>query len=166
VSSRTVDGLTTAQSNPAFFTKLVVDQRLREGMAFIGRYSIAMRFARNADVKIEQLGADKRAEQRRHGRVVCQDITCSIGDVQDLSASGMRVRTRYKLPEEGNVFVITLLTPDGPLAILSRVRWIKRVGLFAREAGLEFFDLGPKSKQVLQAMAGRAAYNESGWRAA
>lgn len=125
-----------------------------------------MRFARNADVSVSLTGPKKDKEGRRHGRVMCQDITCSIGDVLDLSASGMKVRTRYKLPGEGNVFVITLVTADGPLAILSRVRWIKRSGLFMREAGLEFFDLGPKSRQVLQALAGRAAYNESSYRSA
>jgi hypothetical protein len=72
-----------------------------------------MRFARNADIRFDKLG-DQSNEQRRHGRVVCQDVECSIGEVQDLSASGMRVKTRYKLPDEGNVFVITLITPDGP----------------------------------------------------
>ncbi len=127
-----------------------------------------MRFARNADVRFDKLGdtPGDASDKRRHGRVVCQGIECSIGEVQDLSASGMRVKTRYKLPDEGNVFVITLITPDGPLAILSRVRWMKRCGLFMREAGLEFFDLGPRSKQVLQQMAGRAAYNETAVRRA
>jgi hypothetical protein len=120
-----------------------------------------MRFARNADINFTELGDQKGAEQRRHGRVRCQGVQCSIGDVQDLSASGMRVKTRYKMPEAGEVFVVTLDTMEGPLAVLSRIRWVRRCGLFTREVGLEFFDLGPKSKQVLQELAGRVAYNDT-----
>lgn len=120
-----------------------------------------MRFSRNQDINFQKLGMEH-ADKRRHGRVLTQGIKCDIGEVLDLSASGMRIRTRYKLPEDPNqVFVITLLTMDGPLALLSRVRWVKKAGLFMREAGLEFFDIGPRSRQVLQQLAGRVAYNQT-----
>jgi hypothetical protein len=118
-----------------------------------------MRFARNFN-PVEANKPEGSAEHRRHGRVMCQGVECSIGDVADLSASGMRVTTRFKLPERGEVFVVTIQTMEGPLAILSRVRWSRRKGLFMREAGLEFFDVGPRTRAVLCELAGRVAYNE------
>ncbi|GDX99701.1 hypothetical protein LBMAG48_21050 [Phycisphaerae bacterium] len=124
-----------------------------------------MRFARNQDINFSDLSDDKGAEKRRHGRIICDGVQCSIGDVLDLSASGMRVKTRYKMPDAGEVFVVTLETVEGTLAVLCRIRWVRRCGMFTREVGLEFFDPGPKSKQVLQELAGRAAYND-GFKAA
>jgi hypothetical protein len=119
-----------------------------------------MRFSRNSNPFREE-SAPKRTDLRRHGRVLCQEIRCSVGDVLDLSASGMRVRTRFRLPEGGESFVVTVDSPDGPIAILCRVRWHKRVGIFMREAGIEFFEVGPKSRAILNELARRAAYNET-----
>lgn len=118
-----------------------------------------MRFSRNSNHFNESSARGK--ELRRHGRVLCQEIQCSLGGVEDLSASGMRVKTRFRLPDGGESFVVTVESPDGPIAILCRVRWIKRAGIFLREAGLEFFDVGPKSRAVLNELARRAAYNET-----
>jgi hypothetical protein len=120
-----------------------------------------MRVARNFTIQADKLGEEKNAEGRRHGRVLTQGVECSVGEVLDLSASGMRIKTRFKLPNEGEVFPISVFTMDGPLAILGRIRWIRRRGLFLREAGVEFFDLGPRSKTVLSELAGRVAYNQS-----
>lgn len=126
---------------------------------------IYMRFARNQDMTIESIGPKPidRSELRRHGRVRTQGVECSIGEVLDLSASGMRVRTKFKLPDVHDVFVVTLFTMDGPLALLTKVRWTKKLGVlgWTREAGLEFFDVGPKTKTILQQLAGRVAYNET-----
>jgi hypothetical protein len=119
-----------------------------------------MRFARNFNVKVEELGTSD-SDKRRHGRVMCQGITCSLGNVLDLSASGMRIKTRFKLPEKGEVFVISIETMDGPLGVLGRVRWTKRRGLVMREAGVEFFDVGPRTRAILSQLAGRVAYNEN-----
>ncbi len=119
-----------------------------------------MRFARNFSPKVQELG-NSHEEHRRHGRVTCQGVDCSVGDVIDLSASGMRIITRFKLPEKGEVFVVTIETMQGPLAVLSRVRWSKRKGLFQREAGLEFFDVGPRSRSLLCELAGRVTYNDA-----
>jgi hypothetical protein len=118
-----------------------------------------MRFARNSDVRNDLPKENAKKELRRHGRVLTEDVSCSIGEILDLSASGMRVMTKFKLPDEGAVFVVTIFTPDGPLAMLSRVKWIRKAGFFKREAGLEFFDPGPRTRQVLAQLAGRVAYN-------
>lgn len=122
-----------------------------------------MRFARNADIRVKDLGTESAPEQRRHGRLRMQDVECSIGEVLDISASGMRVRTKMKLPDEHQVFVVTLTTMEGPMAVLTRVRWTRKTGLFTREAGLEFFDVGPKTRQALIELAGRVAHNEGLW---
>lgn len=120
---------------------------------------VRMRFARNTNADVPDKGPEQ-PEHRRHGRVVCQGVESNVGDVLDISASGMRIITRYKLPEKGEVFVVTVETMQGPLAILSRVRWSRRKGLFQREAGLEFFDVGPRTRSVLAELAGRVAYNQ------
>ena len=118
-----------------------------------------MRVARNFTIQADK--TDDGKEGRRHGRVLTQGVICSVGDVLDLSASGMRIKTRFKMPAEGEIFPITVFTMDGPLAILGKVRWVRRRGIFLREAGVEFFDLGPRSKTVLAELAGRVAYNET-----
>lgn len=96
---------------------------------------------------------------RRHGRVVCQDTTCSVGKILDLSASGMRVRTRHKLPE-GAVFIVVLHGLEQPLRVPCRVTWSKRSGLFSREFGIVFHETDGTTRSALTRLARSAAHNE------
>lgn len=96
---------------------------------------------------------------RRHGRVICQDITCSVGKILDLSASGMRVRTRHKLPE-GAVFMVVLHGLEQPLRVPCRVTWSKRSGFFSREFGIVFHETDGTTRSALTRLARAAAHNE------
>ncbi len=97
--------------------------------------------------------------KRRHGRVRCQEIRCSLGDVVDISASGMRCRTRIK-PPKNRVFAIVIDGLGDPITVGAKAVWTKRVGLFSREVGLVFEIISPESIQGLQRLARAAAHNE------
>lgn len=100
------------------------------------------------------------ANKRRHGRIKCQGVRCNMGDVLDISASGMRVRTRIKPPTSERVFAIQIEGVGEPIVVGARCVWVKRVGWFTREVGLVFEAISSESVQGLRRLAQAAAYNE------
>lgn len=101
------------------------------------------------------------ANYRRHGRLLCQDIRCSLGVVLDISASGMRVRSGTKPPLGGQQLTLTLETLDACVLIPATVVWSRRSGLFRHDLGLEFGELSKDVRGLLCQLARAAAYNES-----
>lgn len=101
------------------------------------------------------------ANLRKRGRIRLQDIECSLGIVLDLSASGMRVRTRGRVPETGTVFATQLGSLDGPIVVGCRVRWWRKAGLMTKEFGVEFVNLTPEIAVELTRLARRAVHNET-----
>ncbi len=99
--------------------------------------------------------------QRRHGRVRCQNVHCNLGDVQDISASGMRIITRWKPPGPNHVFPIEIDSIDGLIVLEARAMWSKRVGWFKREIGLRFESVPRDASEALARLARAAAYNET-----
>lgn len=91
---------------------------------------------------------------------MCQEVTCSLGPVFDLSASGMRIRTRESLPKN-EVLGITIQGVEGPLLVTGRVVWTRRCGLFKREMGIRFTDLAPATIEALRRLARMTAHNET-----
>jgi len=106
--------------------------------------------------------AAKAANLRKFGRVVCQDIRCSLGPVLDLSATGMRVKTRSTLGR-GQVFTIVIDGLDGPVALAGTVQWVRRCGIisFSREIGILFTDVPQATANALCRLARAAAHNET-----
>lgn len=98
--------------------------------------------------------------RRRHGRVRCLDIECSFGDILDLSASGMRVRTNQRPPTIGVSFATTLIGLDGPVECIGVVVWTKRAGFFKFEVGIEFRELSAQMRTALARLARASAHNE------
>lgn len=99
--------------------------------------------------------------QRRHGRVKCHDICCTLGEVLDLSASGLRVRATGKLPvRKGDAFSMTIETLDGPMLAPVRIAWIRRVGFRRHEIGVTFVETGEALARALGTLARAAANNE------
>lgn len=98
--------------------------------------------------------------RRRHGRVRMQDITCSLGDVLDLSASGLRVRAKVAIPAVGTRFSVKIGGLDNTFYVSCVVKWSRRVGLMSREAGLEFDELTAEQRRSLNLLARTAASNE------
>jgi hypothetical protein len=100
-------------------------------------------------------------QRRRHGRVVCQDIKCTVGEVVDLSASGMRVETGRKCPAIGTEITTMIETLEGPLPFAGVVVWSRRVGLFKFHIGIEFRNLNDAMRAALARLARASAQNET-----
>lgn len=100
--------------------------------------------------------------QRRHGRVKCQDIRCTLGAIEDLSASGLRVSGKGRIPvQAGNVFLMTIHTLDGPMLAPVRVAWVSKLRWRRFEIGMTFCEVGPELSRALCSIARRAAHNET-----
>src|SRR5262245_6752646 len=91
---------------------------------------------------------------RRNGRVRCQWTHCDLGEILDLSASGMRVRSRKKIAAEVGARISAIIEGmDGPFDVSGGVVWKKKVGLFKWEMGIEFVDLTPEANKALVLIA-------------
>ena len=112
-----------------------------------------MRHVRNPKLVMDSTPSN---ERRRHGRLRCEDASCCVGQVADLSASGMRVLRRGgPIMEIGDDFSITV-HPNGGEPILTlpaRVVWIERQGFRKHIIGLEFGELDDPSRQKLGELA-------------
>ncbi|MCX5662468.1 MAG: PilZ domain-containing protein [Planctomycetota bacterium] len=86
-----------------------------------------------------------RANLRRHGRIRCDMLTCGLGDVVDLSASGMRVtRTSLGANTLGEILDVRLQAPGLTMVVRAKVVHISKAGLLRRNLGLEFVDVTPE----------------------
>lgn len=98
---------------------------------------------------------------RRHGRVKCHDVGCTLGEVIDLSASGVRVRSKGRMAVcKGDAFSMTIQTLDGPMLAPVRVAWVRRTGFRTHEIGITFGEAGPALRRALSALARASANNE------
>lgn len=98
---------------------------------------------------------------RRHGRVRCQHVVCSLGEVVDLSASGLSARCRGRpLYKVGEPIVVSIEGLEGAFDVASRVVWIRRTGIFRHEIGVAFLALSAGARQELTALGRSAANNE------
>lgn len=96
--------------------------------------------------------ADKGDNRRRHGRIRCDGVSCSIGEVLDLSPTGLRVSGSGFGINVGGLVQFTLNGPDGPVDVRGRVAWLRRK-LFWFEAGLTFVDLSPATRRSISEIA-------------
>lgn len=92
--------------------------------------------------------------QRRYGRLLCQQITCSLGDVIDLSAGGMRIRAHGSMGlREGQTVGLTLQAGTQPVPLPCQVVWMRKSSWRTWEIGLMFQDLTPRARQSLSGIA-------------
>ena len=90
-------------------------------------------------------------ENRAAGRATTHRITCSLGQVLDISATGMRVVSRGKVHvSEDEVLPLTMHTPSGPIALSVQVIWIMKTGMLRHELGFRFVDITPKALANLE----------------
>src|SRR4051812_185969 len=83
-------------------------------------------------------------DKRRFPRFATTLISCSLGEVADLSAGGIRLRGRGKTPVcRGQIVPLTLHAHESQVMVKSRVVHIRRVGLRTWEAGFAFVDIRP-----------------------
>lgn len=85
-------------------------------------------------------------QQRKCGRLELEGLTCSLGTVADLSASGMRVIGRA-VPKEA--IQVRILSRVGEFVFVVNPVWSHKVGFMRHEMGLEFVDLDDETRQRL-----------------
>lgn len=91
---------------------------------------------------------------RKADRFSGDTVSCALGDIADVSASGMRVICQGKPPVSvGGTVPLRLKFGDGSLKLKAQVRWCKRKGIKTHEIGLKFIDLKPGMPKVLEAIA-------------
>jgi len=99
-------------------------------------------------------------DRRRHGRIRTEEVTCSIGDVVDLSASGMRVESKGRRAVSlGDTVSLTLKYGQYALPIDAQVVRIQKTGFRRHVLGLQFEKLNPDIQSKLTQMA-RIASNQ------
>lgn len=101
------------------------------------------------------------SDSRRFGRVQTQYIQCTIGEVIDLSGSGMRVlsKRRPSLPTDRAV-PITLNTLSGPVLVRVKKVWSVKRGFRRWETGVQFVQLDDGARQCLNDTARASVRNE------
>lgn len=77
-------------------------------------------------------------------------MVCSLGEVLDLSASGLRVRCQGRPPcVVGQRINVTITGNDGPFLIALRPVWMRKVGMFKHELGACFEDMSEETRLQL-----------------
>lgn len=98
---------------------------------------------------------------RKHGRVKSPTITCSLGEVIDVSASGMKIRMgnkpAFKPHEEAT---ITIHGVNAPFNVKAKFAWSRRNSLFKWTAGFAFDQLPDEVRKELLEIARIAAIGE------
>jgi hypothetical protein len=96
--------------------------------------------------------------RRRHGRLACAMASSTLGEVMDVSAGGMRVKSSINL-EVGQSVIVTVGTPIGPMPVQCTVMWVKRSKLFWYQMGVRFENLNEQGRKIMREFA-RAAANQ------
>ncbi|WP_432799969.1 DnaJ domain-containing protein [Poriferisphaera sp. WC338] len=93
--------------------------------------------------------------RRNAPRHAAAGIQCQLGQILDLSATGMRVECKgAKSPvKPGQTGNIQLEHQNKKIKLNAQARWVKRKGLFKHEVGLKFIDQSSQSKQILSDIA-------------
>ncbi|MEO1236414.1 MAG: PilZ domain-containing protein [Planctomycetota bacterium] len=108
----------------------------------------------NLAVTPESRGEDR----RRHGRLKTEGTQSSLGEVVDISASGMRVVRKGALPvREGEKFRVDLQIEQQIMPIDVEVRRVSKLGRRKFEFGLEFINLGEDERRRLISLARTAS---------
>jgi hypothetical protein len=100
---------------------------------------------------------DKNA--RKCGRVRCQLTHCDLGEILDLSVTGMRVACRKKpAADVGATLSVIIDGHEDKFDVTGKLVWKKKVGWFKWIIGVEFEELMPGAKKGLTLLA-RASIN-------
>lgn len=106
----------------------------------------------------EPIRERKGAERRRGGRIPCEMLSCELGKVIDLSATGLRVRSRGGIkPPIGAFVALHVRWCGGSIELPSRVARVKRLGMFTYEYGLAFEELTTEQRALLSEVLRGAA---------
>jgi len=97
-------------------------------------------------------------ERRRHGRLRCEDLRCDVGQIRDLSASGMQVfRKGGSIAKLGAQMQLVITYMDASMAVDARCVRADRTGFRKHLYGFEFINLTDEQRSRLTALARIAA---------
>lgn len=97
--------------------------------------------------------------RRKHGRLICEGMVCSLGEVIDISASGLKVQATWSFGLQRDRSLKIRLGGFGcETAVPVRIRFIRRHGLFKCTMGLEFLVLTHDQQEVVSLLARRCVY--------
>lgn len=102
------------------------------------------------------------AERRSKTRNVEVELQCSLGQVLDISSTGMRVACR-RVPKEKWVKFVLNAEVD-PLPVHAKVVWAKRLGFRKHEVGLLFINPSPELDKLISScltIDGRSCWKPS-----
>ena len=103
---------------------------------------------------------DRLEERRRHGRLKCDSTDCALGELIDLSASGMRVLRKGRSPYKiGSEFKIDLWMDQTKIPVTVRLVHIEKRGFRKRVLGLEFINQSDEQRRRIVELA-RTAHDQ------
>jgi hypothetical protein len=110
-----------------------------------------------ADIDNGKAVDSKASQRRRHGRVTCEMLSCQLGEVVNLSASGVMIRGKGQPQHKADDRVhLDLKCLDHELNATARVAWV-RPSDRRFEMGLEFIDLTADQAQRIRELLPIAA---------
>jgi hypothetical protein len=96
------------------------------------------------------VGSDRRCEKRHATNL----LSCVVGDVVDVSASGMKLRCQSKPPVKvGQVVDTKLNSGTQRIAVQAQILWIKRRGLRSYTLGVQFVNIKSGLKRAIESLA-------------
>ncbi len=106
-------------------------------------------------VDLSQVGSDHGQDPRRSApRQATDSLACPLGEVIDISTSGVRIRCKSKPPfSEGAVSTIKFAFKGGQLPVSVQERWRKRKGFIGSyEIGLKFVSNSPNVIKAIESL--------------
>lgn len=96
--------------------------------------------------------ASKQDNRRRHGRIRCDGISCDLGEVIDVSASGIQINTgKTPIPVTSDV-AFTIHGPDGAIPVRGTVLRCEKTRK-GYEIGLQLHSLSREAARGLAVIA-------------
>ncbi len=93
---------------------------------------------------------DPRRRLKRHAP---SSLACQLGDVLDVSGSGMRVMGKgLKLVKIGQVYPVTLLIAGKSIQVQAQALWKQPSGLLKRQIGFRFVKMKPGLEHAIQSL--------------
>lgn len=85
---------------------------------------------------------DQGRRARAAERFTAAGLSCALGDVLDLSATGVRLRSSGKVKVDlGDLLTITVASESQSVKVQAQVMWMRRRGLGRQEVGLKFVNV-------------------------
>lgn len=104
---------------------------------------------RNAD-----RDADEHEDQRRAGRVQVEGVACNLGEIVDLSATGIQVtRKTSRPPERGDVIELILSGSGMGIRIEAEVVRIRKIARKQWAIHMHFIENNEARRKMLSALA-------------